>query len=193
MTAFRVMQIFARAAVAARVVEGVRVLCVRGPPAVGSFLRGVRALSREAARELVTRAEGTLVARAIGSAFAVLPEEADVALEEGFANAETEATERLSILRIAATGSSFLGFVATALAMSGVRSADFGFLALDPAGVWARGMQNAALSIALGAGGASFAFGSWMALRARALQWIRDRERAVEELRSCGAGVRRCG
>jgi len=42
MTAFRVMQIFARAAI----VERVRVLWVRGPPEVDSSLRVVRAIPR---------------------------------------------------------------------------------------------------------------------------------------------------
>jgi biopolymer transport protein ExbB/TolQ len=183
MTAFHVVQLLALVGIAALVVERVRALCVRAPLDVEPFLRAILDLSAEDARDVVARAEGTLVARTIAPALESPPGEVDVNLEEGLALARQEATRGLSLLRVAATGSSFLGLVGAAVEIGWIGYGEHGLLGLDPTRLASIGLQNAMMSMALGVGGSSFALGCWHVLRGHARGLVHDCEKAVEILR----------
>ena len=108
----------------------------------------------------------------------------DVDLEETLADARAAIVARLQAIRIGGTFSTFLGFVGAAIAFGWVQSGDHGLLALDPRRVSAIGMNGAALSIALGVGGSSFALGSWATLRGHARRLIGECDRPVEPARA---------
>jgi hypothetical protein len=165
------------------VIERLRALCVRGPVDAEAVTKALRAAAGDAQRASVARAiAGTFVGRAIApldDPDAVL----DVDLEESLLDTRTEITRNLQAIRVGATLCTFLGFVGAAIELTWIHAGDHGLMGLDPSRVTAAGMNGAALSIALGVGGSSFALGSWMTLRAHAKRLAEECERVVDRVR----------
>ncbi|AKF06444.1 hypothetical protein [Sandaracinus amylolyticus] len=168
----------------ALVVERLRALCVSGPVDVDPLVKALRSAPEETRPAIVDAIAGTFVGRALAPLWRADARSIDVELEESLADARAAITSRLQAIRIGATLSTFLGFVGAAIALSWVHSGDHGLLALDPRRVSAIGLSHAALSIALGVGGSSFALGSWMTLRAHARRLIDECDRAVDRARA---------
>ncbi|MDQ3037067.1 MAG: hypothetical protein M3Y87_32030 [Myxococcota bacterium] len=166
------------------VVERVRALCFRGPVDVEPVLKAFRASpALEHRRALVEALEGTYVGRAIAPIAGDGDSALDVDVEESLLDARGEIARGLQAIRIGATVSTFLGFVGAAIELTWIHAGDHGLLGLDPSRVTAMGMNAAALSIALGVGGSSFALGSWMTLRAQAKRLVGECERTIDRIR----------
>lgn len=169
----------------ALVAERVRALCFSGPVDVDPV---VRALSDAGTLERRGTVLAAIAHTFVGSVLAPItgsePATRDVDLEEALVDAKAAIVARLQVIRVGGTLSTFLGFVGAAIAFGWVQSGDHGLLALDPRRVSAIGMNGAALSIALGVGGSSFALGSWITLRAHARRLIGECDRAVERARA---------
>lgn len=170
----------------ALVIERLRALCLRGAVDVEPVLQALRAASGiEQRRSLVGSIAGTFVGKAIAPL--ADPDAAlDVDLEESLVDARSEITRNLQAIRVGATLCTFLGFVGAAIELTWIHAGDHGLLGLDPSRVTAAGMNGAALSIALGVGGSSFALGSWMALRGQAKRLAGECERVVDRVRPTG-------
>jgi hypothetical protein len=165
------------------VIERVRALCFRGPidpePVIGILSR---TSGREERRTILEAIQETFVGKVL-SPFGSPAISVDVDLEESLIEARQAIERGLGALRIGANMSTFFGFVGVAIELSWIYAGDHGLLALDPRRVAAIGMNGAALSIAIGVGGSSFALGSWMALRAQATRLVHECERVVDRAR----------
>jgi hypothetical protein len=163
--------------------ERVQSLCVRGPVDVEPLVRAVRTLTRGDALKLLVRLEGSFVATVLRVAVEHdAASDREVLVEEALVDAQVSLARRLSVLRIGASVCTLLAFVGVAMALGEVPS---GAVESAPAGTASHpGMADAALSIALGAGGSSFALGIWTSLRATARRLARDCERAADRIRS---------
>lgn len=169
----------------ALVAERVRALCFVGPVDVEPVLRALGDAKLADRRGAVVAAIGqTFVGAVLRPMTSSEPAMREVELEEALADAKSAVVARLQAIRVGGTLSTFLGFVGAAIAFGWVQSGDHGLLALDPRRVTAMGMNGAALSIALGVGGSSFALGSWVTLRGHARRLIGECERAVERARA---------
>jgi hypothetical protein len=105
-----------------------------------------------------------------------------VLVEEALVDAQVSIARRLSVLRIGASVCTLFAFVGVAMALGEVPSHAAASAPAEAASH--RGMADAALSIALGAGASSFALGIWSSLRATARGLARDCERAADRIRS---------
>ncbi len=132
---------------------------------------------------IATAIQETFLGRVLGTFTSSEAAFVDVDLEESLVDARQSIERGLGALRIGANVSTFLGFVGVAIELSWIYAGDHGLLALDPRRIAALGMNGAALSIALGVGGSSFALGSWMALRAQATRLVRECERVADRVR----------
>jgi hypothetical protein len=170
------------------VVERARALCLRGAVDTEPVVKALREATSHARRAaLVGVLEGTFVGRALAPI--AEPEAAlDVDLEESLLEARAEIARGLQAIRVGATLSTFLGFVGAAIELTWIHAGDHGLLALDPSRVTAMGMNGAALSIALGVGGSSFALGSWMTLRGQGRRLAGECERVVDRARPKAPG-----
>lgn len=184
MHALQVALLVALGAIAA---AQVRALCFRGPVDLEPLLAALRRAAGEGDRRAIAQAiAGTFVGRAIAPITgdpAEREDPLDVALEESLLEARSEIVRGLAALRIGGTLSTFLGFLGAAIALTWIHAGDHGLLGLDPSRVTAVGTNGAALSIALGVGGSSFAIGAWMTLRGQARRLTSECERAVDRVR----------
>lgn len=168
----------------ALVVERVRTLCFRAPVdpelVMGALPPGATSSDQ---RRVLDAIRSTLVGQVLAPLESPDVAAVDVALEEALLDVRAVIERGMGALRIGASLSTFLGFAGAAIEMSWIYTGDHGLLGLDPRRVAALGMNGAALSIALGIGGSSFALGSWMALRAQATRLVRECERVVDRAR----------
>jgi hypothetical protein len=179
LTVFHGVQMVVLAAIALVVVERVRALFFRGPVDVEPLVRAVEELPRDRAAALLAELDA-FAARAMAAALEAPDRDREIVREEALADAKEAIQARLQAVRVAATLSSFLGFVGAAIELAWVHSGDHGLLGLDPTRVAALGTSRAAISIALGVAGSSFALGAWMALRKQATRLVGECERAVD-------------
>lgn len=128
---------------------------------------------------------GTFVAQTLQPLLdqTLTPSEREVSIEEALIDARNAILVRLMWIRIGATFSTFLGLVGTALYLGWMVAGDHGLLGLDPTRVAARGLNGAAMSLALGVGGSSLGLGTWMALRPYATRLVGECERAADRVR----------
>ena len=150
---------------------------------VEPLVRAVRELTTGDAVKLLARLEGSFVATVLRVAVEHdAASDREVLVEEALVDAQMSIARRLSALRIGASVCTLFAFVGVAVALGEVPSDAAGTAPGEAASH--PGMAEAALSIALGAGGSSFALGIWSSLRATARRLARDCERAADRIRS---------
>lgn len=184
MSVMHVVQLVVLAALAGTVIERVLAIAVHGPIDGDAFVRGLKSAPEARRRVWVERAGRAFVARACAPYALAGADERDVELEEALLDAERAVIARLQWIRIGASISTLFGFIGAAIPLGSLHYGEHGLAALDPHRLERAAMAEAAISIALGVGGSSFALGSWLTLRGLARTLISECARAVDRLKA---------
>jgi hypothetical protein len=135
--------------------------------------RAMRTASPDVVRDLLEAASPAPLRHLAAAAGHRDPEDAEIALREGWLRAEREILRGVATLRILGVVSSAIGFVAVAHQIAWI-SMDHGVLDLDPARVGRMAAERAAVALALALASSGTAVGLAGVLRARARADLRD-------------------
>ena len=183
MTALHIIQIVLLLALAALAAERAWALAFVGACDGAALTRMIRRQDTLERAQAACRALAPAHAARVADAWlGALSREGEVEARDVEAQARAAITARLGYLRVGATLSSFLGLVGAANAIFWIHGIDHGLLDLDPTRVTAQGTREAALCIALGIGGSSFALGAVVVLS-------RSARRSLAQLRQAGGAA----